>query len=73
MSIVSSTYAESPSEIDGRKHITELHTDSVGVVHHHDYLAHSGANYSANMNAYAVALVEVLAIQEAASLVNGGA
>lgn len=69
MPIVSSTFSAGHAQLDGRKYVVEKHTDSVGGVHHVEYLAPAGADYQAIANARAVGIAEALAAQEFQELV----
>lgn len=72
MSIVSSTYTvDAHAQIDGRKYVTEMHTDSVGDVHRVEYLAPVGADYTAIMNARAVVISNALAQSEFEGMLDG--
>jgi|SRR5579859_987671 len=63
--IVSSTIADvGGTQVDGRKYVTEHHTDLVGVVHSVTYLADSGADYNAILAANAAALEQSLPAAE---------
>lgn len=65
MAIVSSTHSVGHAQMDGRRYVTEAHTDSAGGVHVREYLAPTGANYTTIRNAYAVLLEQWLADAEA--------
>lgn len=72
MSIVSSTYTlDDHAQADGRKYVTEMHTDSVGTVHTERYLAAVGADYQAIANARAAVIAAALADAEAEAITNG--
>ncbi len=72
MAIVSSSYIlDAPTEKDGRRYVTETHTDSIGVVHTVTYLAAVGVDHTATMNARAITIAEQLADQEFQELING--
>lgn len=47
MPIVSSTHVVGHEQVDGRRYVTESHTDSEGVVHRVEYLAAVGTDYVA--------------------------
>lgn len=60
--IVSSSYTEDAhAQKDGRRFVTETHTDSAGAVHQVSYKASPGMDLQAIMAARAVALSEQLA------------
>lgn len=65
MAIVLSTHAVGHAQNDGRRYVTEAHTDSNGGVHVREYLASSGANYTTIRNTYAAMLEQWLAEAEA--------
>ena len=72
MSIVSSTYTlDNHTQIDGRRYVTELHTDHIGVAHLVEYLAPIGADYQSIANARADSIALALAEAEAEELLNG--
>lgn len=73
MSILFSTHTVGHQQVDGRRYVTELHTDDVGVVHHVEYLAAVNADYVALRDARAVQINEQLAEAEALALLNDGA
>ena len=73
MPIVSSAHTVGHSQVDGRKYVTESHTDDAGVVHRVEYLAVVNADYVAIRDARAVQINEQLAEAEAQSLLNDGA
>ncbi len=68
----SSTFSLAPVEIDGRRYVTELHTDITGTVHRREYLAPIGADYNAIMLARAAQIDAQLAEAEADALVTNG-
>ena len=70
MPIVSSTHTVGHAQIDGRRYVTELHTDDVGAVLPAEYLAPLGADYVAIRNARAAQINEQLAEAEAAALIG---
>lgn len=70
MAIVSSTHTVGHLQVDGRRYVTEAHTDSVGTVHRREYLAPAAADYVAIRDAWAVALASALAEAEASALVS---
>lgn len=72
MSIVSSQYiADEHAQVDGRRYVTEIHTDSEGVEHRVSYLAPVNADYAAIASARSIALAEQLAEQEAGEVLSG--
>jgi len=73
MPIVSSTHTVGHPQVDGRRYVTEVHTDSDGVVHRVEYLASVGADYVAVRDARAVQIADQLAEAEAQALLNDGA
>lgn len=73
MPIVSSTHTVGHEQADGRRYVTEQHTDDLGAVHLIDYLAAVGADYVAIRTARAAQINEALAEAEAAALIDGGA
>jgi hypothetical protein len=68
MSIVSSVFAVSQAQNDGRAWVRETHTDNVSIAHIVDYLAAAGADYTAIMTARAPKIA--LAIAEAEYLIK---
>jgi len=64
MSIDASEIREDTIQIDGRRHIREVHTDHVGVEHHFVWMAEPGQNVSGVMTARAAWLPDYLAEQE---------
>ena len=71
MSIVSSSFVEMPEEVDGRKYVTETHTDHLGNKYTFTYLADVGVDRTAVMQARASALETNLADMEAEAFFNG--
>jgi hypothetical protein len=71
MAIVSSTHVVAHAQIDGRRYVTETHTDSDGGVHVVEYLAAVGADYVAIRTARAGQIAEQLAAQEADAILAG--
>lgn len=72
MAIVSSTYTpDAHTQTDGRRYVSETHTDSTGVVHTLSYLAEPGADYAAILAAHAAQLSESLAAQEYEEVLSG--
>jgi len=59
--IVSSIIAEDSAQADGRRRVTEVHTDSVGLEHHQQYLAESGDDADAHLALTAIRLDASLA------------
>lgn len=72
MPIVSSTHIAGHEQIDGRRYVTETHTDSGGGVHRVEYLAAVGLNYVAVRDARAVRIADQLAEAEAQALADDG-
>jgi hypothetical protein len=70
MGIISSSYTEGHAQVDGRHYITEIHVDSDGKQHQIEYLANSGYDYDAKMNARAAILSEQLAEAEFESIMD---
>lgn len=70
MAIVSSTHTVGHAQIDGRRYVTEAHTDGVGVEHRVEYLAAIGTDYVAVRNARAAQIAIQLAEAEAAALLG---
>lgn len=73
MPIVSSTHTIGHAQIDGRRYVTERHTDDIGAVLEVEYLAADGADYTAIRAARASKINDELAEAEANALINGGA
>lgn len=73
MSIVLSTHIEGFLQVDGRRYVTEFHTDDVGVVHSVEYLAAVNADYVAIRDARVAQINEQLAEAEAQALIADGA
>ena len=74
MPIVSSTYTVDHAQIDGRKYVAELHTDSDGKVHRCEYLAPADwttTEYDAKLSERATAISARLAQQEIDEVLNG--
>lgn len=72
MPIVSSTHVVGNLQADGRRYVTESHTDDVGSVHFVEYLAAVNADYVAIRDARVVQINEQLAEAEAQALITGG-
>lgn len=70
MPITDSRYVpDAHTQRDGRRYVTEYHTDSTGFVHRIEYgPMPDGTDYQAIMEARAVQLSEQLAAQEAEAL-----
>ena len=64
MSIVSSTYELGTQQEDGRKYVTETHTDHLSNTYTRQYLAEINEDYTSKMSFYALFLEEQLAIEE---------
>lgn len=60
MSIVSSNFTVGVAQRDGRKYVTEVHTDNVGIPHIVEYLAMANADFTAIMNARAIIIAAQL-------------
>lgn len=73
MPIVSSTHAVGNLQADGRRYVTESHTDDVGVVHSVEYLAAVNADYVAIRDVRVAQINEQLAEAEAQALMADGA
>lgn len=73
MPIVSSTHIVGHAQADGRRYVTERHTDDAGVVHLREYLAAEGADYVAVRDARAAQINADLAEAEAQALFGDGA
>lgn len=71
MAILSSTFAVGHAQADGRRYVTERHTDDAGGVHEREYLAALGADHAAIAAAYAVELADELAAGEFEAILNG--
>ncbi len=68
MPIVSSGYVIGQPQVDGRRYITEVHTDHLGASHLREYLADPGADYDAILTASAARMANDLAEGEADAL-----
>lgn len=66
MAITASQIIEDRAQVDGRRYVTELHTDHIGKQHRFTFLVPAAFDASAAMSARAVALVAHLADQELA-------
>ncbi len=64
MSIETSEIVEDSIQIDGRRHIREVHTDHVGVEHHYVWMAEAGQDVDIVMSNRASRLPDHLAQQE---------
>lgn len=73
MPIISSAHTVGHPQVDGRRYVTESHTDDAGGVHPVEYLAAVNADYVALRDARAVQINEQLAEAEALALLNDGA
>lgn len=71
MAIVSSTFTAGPAQKDGRRYVTETHTDSAGGKHLRSYLAAVGADHQAIANARAVLVAEEIAQDEFMAVLDG--
>ncbi len=72
MPIVSSTHIVGHAQVDGRRYVTEQHTDDLGAVQVYEYLAPDGADYTAIRTARASAISQQLAEAEAQALIDSG-
>ena len=72
MAIVTSTHQLGPVQQDGRRYVTETHTDSIGNVYRREYGPVGAVNYAAIRDAYAVVLADQLAEAEAQALADDG-
>lgn len=71
MPIVSSTYQpDAHTQVDGRRYVTESHTDATGAVHTLTYLADPGADYGAILAVHAQQLAQQMADAEYQSIVE---
>lgn len=70
MPIVSSTHVVGHAQVDGRRYVTETHTDELGASIVVEYLAPLGADYVAIRTARAAAKDEALAEAEANALIG---
>lgn len=66
MPIVSSTHVVGQAQVDGRRYVTESHTDGTGAVRQVEYLAAVGTDYAAVRDARALVIADQLADEEAA-------
>lgn len=64
MPIVTSVIARDHAQVDGRRKITEWHTDHFGVVHERRYIADAGQDVEAGLAAAAQQIEEQLAAAE---------
>lgn len=70
MSIVSSTYVVGNAQVDGRRWVTERHTDSASTIHVCEYLADVGTDYAAVMSSRVALLNERLANEDTVRLLT---
>lgn len=70
MPIVSSTHTLGGLEQDGRRWVSETHTDHLGGTHVAQYLAVAGADYVAIRTARAAQIEAALADSEAQQLIG---
>ena len=70
MPIVSSTHSVGHQQADGRRYVTEQHTDDIGAVIVVEYLAADGADYVTARDARASAMNTALAEREATELIG---
>lgn len=73
MPILTSTHTASHAQVDGRRYVTEQHTDDLGAVVVVEYLAAADADYVAIRTARAAQINEALAEAEAQALIGNGA
>jgi hypothetical protein len=73
MPTVSSTHTVGHAQRDGRRYVTEAHTDNTGTVFAVEYLAAVGTDYVAVRDARATAISDQLAEAEARALADDGA
>lgn len=71
MSIASSTHTLGPVQADGRRYVTERHTDHLGNVYLAEYLAAPGANYAAIRTARAAQIEAALPEGETDAMLDG--
>lgn len=72
MPITASTHTVGHPQVDGRRYVTEQHTDSAGGVHVVEYLAAVGTDYAAVRDARAAQISEALAETEFQALLSAG-
>ena len=70
MAITNSSFVVGHAQTDGRRYVTETHTDSAGGVHVREYLAPVGADHAAIAAAYAADLADLLAEAELEALLS---
>lgn len=63
--IVESTVIEDSRQVDGRRHVREVHVDDVGVEHHVTYLAESKADVNAMLPIRAAQIDEQISQRQA--------
>lgn len=73
MPVVSSTHSVGPAQADGRRYVTEQHTDDLGAVLVFEYLSAVEADYVAIRTARVAQINEQLAEAEAQALIDSGA
>lgn len=71
MPIVSSTHTVGQAQADGRRYVTEQHTDDLGAVLLVEYLAAQDADYVAIRTARATQISDQMAEEEATELSGG--
>lgn len=70
MPIVTSTHTVGHEQADGRRYVTEQHTDDAGAVIVVEYLAPIGADYTAIRDARRALIDEQLAEAEAVAILG---
>lgn len=70
--IVSSTYTEGPAQVDGRRYVSELHTDDRGQTYTHEWLGDQDADLVLSDRA-AVLSAQIAAQRAAEAVVLGTA
>lgn len=71
MPIVTSTHTAGHAQVDGRRYVTEWHTDDLGAVITLEYLAAADADHAAIRTARAAQINDALAEAEATELSGG--
>lgn len=67
----SSVFSSGHAQRDGRRYVTETHTDDAGGVHRVEYLAAVGTDYTAVMQARAAQIDAALLEAEIAEVIGG--
>lgn len=73
MPIITSTHTVGHAQVDGRRYVTEQHTDDLGAVMTLEYLAAADADHVAIRTARAAQINEQLAEAEAQALIASDA